>query len=73
MAKPCNHTEDMTPGFPYEKGTCRLCWLYANNARYRRLWSEEGGMPVDQATFRGQPTFRECNCPQRQRGAAVPD
>jgi hypothetical protein len=29
---------------PYQLGQCRLCWLYHNDDRYRRLWD---GLPLE--------------------------
>ncbi len=36
--KPCKHP-DIAPGGPQE-GVCRVCWLYANDRRYQRLWAD---------------------------------
>jgi hypothetical protein len=38
MARPCGHTIQLEPGHPYEKGACRICWLYWNDSAYKALW-----------------------------------
>ncbi len=46
MPKPCKHPEIDLKGKPYEMGSCRLCWLYSNDERYRRLWDEAPAPPA---------------------------
>lgn len=45
MNRPCS-CDRFTPGEAYQAGQCRLCWLYANDARYTKLWSEPAEPPT---------------------------
>lgn len=40
MNHPCQRGADRTPCG--NTATCRLCWLFAHDDRYRRLWGGEG-------------------------------
>lgn len=45
MARPCGHDIQLEPGHPYENNTCRICWLYWNNAAYKALWDAATPVP----------------------------
>lgn len=36
--RPCNCERTPPKGEPYNPDYCRLCWLYHNDDRYRKLW-----------------------------------
>lgn len=40
MKRPCD-CERCLIGKPWDKTQCRLCWLYRNDGRYKKLWNEE--------------------------------
>jgi hypothetical protein len=44
MVRKC-YCDNCGKGVPYKPGDCRLCWLYHNNAQYRKLWDSGGGEP----------------------------
>lgn len=68
MGRPCNHTTELEPGQPYEKGSCRFCWLYYNNESYKNKWDNTTGeqtvTPSAKFRFTGD---RKCNCPDKQK------
>jgi len=55
MKRPCTCNR-FTPGKPFQHGQCRLCWLYANDERYQKLWSEPGPTFVEQVKKVGKAT-----------------
>jgi hypothetical protein len=49
--RPCRCDNLPPAGEPYAPPYCRLCWLYAHDADYRRLWDNQ----ADQAGHPPQP------------------
>lgn len=45
MPRPCQCDRCDQAG-PYDKGQCRLCWLFHNDPRYRQLW-EPDAKPIE--------------------------
>jgi hypothetical protein len=49
--RPCECNKCNRNG-PYEKGQCRVCWLYYNNPEYQKKWSVEGFSEKEVVNFK---------------------
>lgn len=67
MARPCKHTTILEAGKPFEKGICRICWLYFNDEKCRLKWDDieikprNTGGQIKSAEFRFTGE-RNCKC-----------
>ena len=48
-----------------DRDTCRRCWLYHNDPRYRQMWGDDpaDGNELLTCTHLGEPTGEEATCP----------
>lgn len=52
--KPCKHTDKIDG--------CRVCWLFANDLRYRKLWADKTAVPSSSCVHFGNPTGKTVRC-----------
>ncbi len=62
MPRPCTCDNLPSPGEPWAKGYCRLCWLYHNDERYRRKWDELGLGDLLRCRHLGEATGQTVVC-----------